>query len=126
MEACNRHEKTCSELIKYTFPGGKYSKSQSIFDRIEDLNNDLIKKEKTYILEHKFKPVVSNEDDKYYPYECAFHFEAILKKIEVKDNEKKLQITSEHVPVSVFIFSNVPEYDIKPLTIFIVKVSPKN
>ena len=46
MEACNRHEKTCSELIKHTFPGGKYNKSQSIFDRFEDLYNNLIKKEK--------------------------------------------------------------------------------
>jgi hypothetical protein len=30
--------------------------------------------------------------------------EAMLKKIEIKDNEKKLQIVSEHVPVSVSIF----------------------
>jgi hypothetical protein len=29
----------------------------------------------------------------------------MLKKIETKDNEKKLQIVSEHVPVSVSIFS---------------------
>ena len=36
MEACNRHEKTCDELIKPTFPGGKYDKSKSIFDKIED------------------------------------------------------------------------------------------
>ena len=103
--------------MKHTFPGGKYSKSKSIFDRIEELYNDLIKKQKTYILYHKFNPVVVNEDDKYYPYECAFDFEAMLKKIEIKDNEKKLQITSEHVPVSVSIFSNVPEYDNKPIFI---------
>ncbi len=50
-------------------------------------------------------------------------FEAMLKKIEITDNEKKLQITSEHVPVSVSIFSNVPEYDIKP--IFICNSEPK-
>ncbi len=66
----------------------------------------------TYILYHKLNPVVANEDDKYYPYECAFDFEAMFKKIEIKDNEKKRQITSEHVPVSVSIFSNVPEYDV--------------
>ncbi len=30
MEACNRHEKTCGELVKHTFPGGKYNKSKSI------------------------------------------------------------------------------------------------
>ena len=62
------------------------------------------------MLYNKFNPVVANEDDKYYPYECAFDFEAMLKQIETKDDEKKLQIVSEHVPVSVSIFSNVPEY----------------
>ncbi len=40
-----------------------------------------------------------------------------------KDNEKKLQIVSEHVPVSVSIFSNVPEYDDKP--IFLCDSNPK-
>ena len=59
---------------------------------------------------HNYSPVVSN-DDKYYPYECAFDFEAMLKTIKTKDEEKKLQIISEHVPVSVSIFSNVPDYD---------------
>jgi len=122
MEACNRHEKTCDELVKHTFPGGKYNKSKSIFDRIEELYYDLIKKEKTYILYHNFKPIVTDKK-KYYKYECAFDFEAMLKKIEITDNEKKLQITSEHVPVSVSIFSNVPEYDNKP--IFICDSNPK-
>ena len=30
MEACNRHEKTCDELVKHTFPGGKYDKSLNL------------------------------------------------------------------------------------------------
>ncbi len=47
----------------------------------------------------------------------------MLKKIEITDKEKKLQITSEHVPVSVSIFSNVPEYNNKP--IFICDSNPK-
>ena len=29
MEAGNRHEKTFDELVKHTFPGGKYDKSKS-------------------------------------------------------------------------------------------------
>ncbi len=33
-------------LIKHIFPGGKYNKSKSIFDRIEEFYNDLIKKER--------------------------------------------------------------------------------
>ena len=115
MKACIRHEQNCDELVKHTFPGGKYDKSKSIFDKIEDTYNDLLKKEKTYIMYHKFNPVVSDASDKYYPYECAFDFEAMLKDIKINDNEKKLQIVSEHVPVSVSIFSNVPDYDEKPI-----------
>ena len=79
MEACNRHEKKCDELVKHTFPGGKYNKSKSIFDKIEDVYNSLCNNKK-YIMNQDFKPIVENEDDKYYPYECAFDFEAMLKK----------------------------------------------
>ncbi len=32
MEACNRHEKTYSEIIKYIFHGGKYNNSNYIVD----------------------------------------------------------------------------------------------
>jgi hypothetical protein len=107
-------KKTCDELIIHTFPGGKYDKSKSIFDKIENLCNDLLEKEKTYILYHDFKPIISNKY-KYYRYEYASDFEALLKKIETKVEAKPLQITSEHVPVSVSIFSNVPDYDNKPI-----------
>jgi hypothetical protein len=48
-------------------------------------------------------PIKSNNDDKYYPYEFAFDFEAMLRQIKTNDESKKLQITSEHVPVSVLM-----------------------
>jgi hypothetical protein len=32
MEAYNRHEKNCDELVKHTFPSGKYNKSQSMIE----------------------------------------------------------------------------------------------
>jgi hypothetical protein len=60
-EACKRHEKNYDELLNilfHKFPGGKYNKSQSNFDRIEKLCNDLIKKQKTYILYNELNPVV--------------------------------------------------------------------
>ena len=63
MEACNRHEKKCDELVKHTFPGGKCDKSKSIFDKIEDVYNSLCDNEK-YIIYQDFKPIVENEDDK--------------------------------------------------------------
>jgi hypothetical protein len=66
MEACNCNEKTCDKSVKHIFPGEKYNKSKSSFDRIEEIYYDLIKKQKTYILNNKFNPVVANQDDKYY------------------------------------------------------------
>ena len=86
MEACNRHEKKCDELIKHTFPGGQYDKSKSIFDKIEDKFDKLIENKKVCSLYYSYNPYVSN-DDKYYAYECAFDFEAMLKNIEVEDDD---------------------------------------
>ena len=63
-----------------------------------------LKKEKTYIMYHNYKPVVTN-DDKYYPYECAFDFEAMLKTIKTKDEEKKLQIIYIHIKIFSTLFS---------------------
>jgi hypothetical protein len=60
MEACNRHEKTCDELIKHTFPGGQYEKSKSIFDKIEDKFNKLLENKNTYNLYNNFNPYISN------------------------------------------------------------------
>ncbi len=71
-------------ISETTFPGGKYNQSKPVFNRIEELYNDLIKKQTTYILYNKFKPVAANEDDKYYPYECAFDFEAMFKTLKLK------------------------------------------
>jgi hypothetical protein len=47
----------------------------------------------------------------------------MLKKNETKNSEKKLQIVSEHVPVSVSIFSYVPEYDDNLFLVVIVNLN---
>ena len=47
MGACNRHEKTCDELAKHAFPGGKYNKSQSIDSSQRKRKNDLDKFKET-------------------------------------------------------------------------------
>ena len=43
IEACNRNEKKRDKLVKHTFPGGKYDKTKSIFDKIEDVYESLSK-----------------------------------------------------------------------------------
>ena len=89
---CNRHETKCNILVQHEFKGGVYEPNQGIFKNIE-----------------------INEEDKYYPYEICYDFEAMVKPVDVIDNEKKIKITMEHVPVSVSILSNVPGYDKKPI-----------
>ncbi len=54
------------ELVKPTFSGGKHNESKFFFDRVEELYNDLIKEQKTYLYD-KFNPVVANEDENINP-----------------------------------------------------------
>ena len=99
---CNRHETKCNILVQHEFKGGIYEPNQGIFKSIE-----------------------IDEDDKYYPYEICYDFEAMVKPVKIIDNDvtpslqrnawKKLKITMEHVPVSVIFLSNVPGYDQKPI-----------
>ncbi len=45
----------------------------------------------------------------------------MFKTIKTKDEAMKLQIITEHVPVSVSIFSNVSDYDDKPIFLYNIK-----
>jgi hypothetical protein len=100
---------------KHTFLGGKYNKYKSNIDRIEDLCNDLIKKQKKLICIKVLIQLYLMKMPNIIPMNVHLIFEAMLKKIETKENENKLRIVSEHVPVSVSVFFNVPEYGNKPI-----------
>ena len=91
---CNRHEIKCNILVQHEFKGGVYQPNQGVF-----------------------KNIVIDEEDKYYPYEICYDFEAMVRPLkEIKNAEdQKLKITMEHVPVSVSILSNVPGYEQKPI-----------
>ena len=125
MEACNRHEKTCDELVQHTFPGGRYKASDSVFKQIKHLHHNLLNVKKDYRYKN-FKPFVKHAKQ-YYPFQCVFDFEAMLQSIDENDNaetiDKKLKIIIEHVPVSVSILSNVPGYEDKP--IFLCNSNPE-
>ncbi len=50
-----------------------------------------------------YNPVVSNNDDKYYSYECAFDFEAMLKTIKLKMNKRNYTLYQSMFQ-SVFLY----------------------
>ena len=41
MEACNRHEKNCDELVKHTFPGGFYNNLLNVSSILSIIDLDL-------------------------------------------------------------------------------------
>ena len=93
---CNRHETKCNILVQHEFTGGIYEQNQGIFKNID---------------------IALDDNDKYYPYEICYDFEAMLKPMKENNNDTKLKTTMEHVPVSVSILSNVPGYDQQPIFI---------
>ena len=88
----NRHEQTCEGSVKYKFPGGAYCPAASIFAQLEEYRIEIL------------------ERLKYYPYWATYDIEAMLVPQQDLNNTEKLQWTNKHVPASVSICSNVPEY----------------
>ena len=76
------------------FPSGVYKVPQTIFDLLED------------------EGIVISEDLKYFPYRATFDFECYFRKEDQHPrNTAKLTCEAEHVPLSVSVCSNVPDYD---------------
>ena len=95
---CNMHFRTCSNMKKHTrkcqgrtkhqFPGGFYSSPKTIFDKLE---------------EHG---ITIPATERFFPWFLVFDFEAMLISTQEPKSEK-LSWTTEHVPISVSICSNV-------------------
>ena len=94
MDNTTRHEKSCTERVSYTFSGGIYQPSLSIFDEIQSTLGITVPSELQY-----------------FPWFAVYDFESVLKPVLVQDiNTANTQITTEHIPVCVSISSNVPGY----------------
>ena len=83
-----RHGHMCQGRTKHQFPGGFYSSTKTIFDKQE---------------EHD---IAISFTEPFFPWFVVFDFEAILISNQEPKSEK-LTWTTEHVPISVSIFSNV-------------------
>ena len=89
----NRHEVTCEAKVCYSFPGSTFKTPKTIFDLLED--------EGITIPDHL----------RYFPYRATFDFECMFSQEELPKNSDKLSWESKHVPLSVSVCSNVPEYN---------------
>ena len=88
---CKQHMKICNGATKYIFPGGFHQQNNSIFDDLEEIG------------------IHVQQCDRFYNYFIVYDFESILKKIDSSQDSNTIT-TAEHIPISVSISSNVPNY----------------
>ena len=89
-----QHEKTCDGKVQLKYPGGAYHVPKTIFEELED------------------EGILVPEEARYFPYRATFDFECYFNKEKAEElkNTEKLNWQSVHVPLSVSVCSNVPEY----------------
>ena len=94
MWKCQRHEKTCDGKVQLKYPGGAYHVPKTIFEELED------------------EGILVPEEARYFPYCAIFDLESCFDKEKAEElkNSEKLNWQSAHVPLSVSVSSNVPEY----------------
>ena len=89
-----QHEKTCDGKVQLKYPGGAYHVPKTIFEELED------------------EGIIVPEEARYFPYRATFDFECYFNKEKAEElkSTEKLNWQSAHVPLSVSVCSNVPEY----------------
>jgi hypothetical protein len=89
----HRHERTCDTNVKHQYVGGTYHLPETIFDKLED------------------EGIVVPEADRCYPCRITYDFECYFSTDELPHNSEKLTWEARHVPLSVSICSNIPDYE---------------
>ena len=87
-----RHVRNCNDVVKEVFPGGVHRNTKSIFEKLADIGIEVPLK------------------DRYFPFFCCFDFEAYFSKEEMPKNGKKLKFEARHIPLSVAVASNIPQF----------------
>ena len=88
----HRHEKNCEAKVHHKFPGGVYKNPPTIFQLLE---------EEGFIIPQQMK---------FFPYRATFDFECMFDTDPGLENTKKLSWDAKHIPLSVSVCSNVPDY----------------
>ena len=101
-----QHKRSCAYQTRHTFPGGYYTLPLTIFEKLERVD------------------VVVPESDRFYDFLVTFDCEsALIPTEDTPDPEAKTIYLNTHVPVSISVASNVPDY-VKPK--FFCDENPEN
>ena len=87
------HELTCEGGIRRVYKGGVYDTTPSVFQRIDD--------EGVHVVDVL----------RFYPYRATFDFECFFEGENLPTATDHLEWVARHVPLSVSVASNVPEYE---------------
>ena len=85
----NHHIKNCQGQVKYTYKGGVFRLTPTIFEELLELG------------------IHVPESDRFYPYFSVFDFESILSKENLPTNTALLEHQSKHIPLSCSLCSNI-------------------
>ena len=89
----HRHERTCDTNVKHKYVGGVYHLPETIFDKLDD------------------EGIVVPEEDRYYPFRATYDFESYFTQDALPENSEKVTWEARHVPLSVAVCSNVPDFE---------------
>ena len=87
--SCKRHASTCEKKDKFVYPGGFLSPPKYIFDHLREAGID--------------------SENEHYPWFIVYDFEAIQPQVQ-STVDSKLEYQRKHIPVSVSVCSNVPDF----------------
>ena len=88
-----RHTKTCKITVRDLFPGGIHKKPSTIFEKLGEICIG----------------VPANE--RFFPYFACYDFKAYFSQENLPVNGPKLSFEARHVPLSVGIATNVPNFE---------------
>ena len=88
-----RHTKTCKTTVRDLFPGGIHKNPATVFEKLEEIG------------------ICVPANERFFPYFACYDFEAYFSQEHLPGNGPKLSFEARHVPLSVGIATNVPNFE---------------
>jgi len=87
------HLRTCDAQVKHIYVGDVHNNKKTVFDQLEQLG------------------IYVPHEDRFYPYRSTFDYEIYFDKSDLPDAGEKSVWVARHVPCSVSVCSNVPNFE---------------